>query len=60
MTLTAKPIYVPGAACAACHLDGVVASRKYVPAVLEMRKQYKDTECQDCHAAVKGKIEMKG
>jgi len=58
MTLSAKPIYVPGADCTSCHIEGAY-SRKYTPATFKWRRLYKGSECQGCHVAVNGKVTLK-
>ena len=58
LALTAKPIYIPGASCAYCHIDAV-SSRRYLPKAVEMRKLHQGDQCQGCHVSVNGKVTLK-
>jgi len=49
----AKPAYVKGAKCTACH-EGSPTSKKYTKASNEMTAKYKVEQCKDCHGAAEG------
>ena len=49
----AKPSFVRGAKCVACH-EGMQANKKNVNAKsLEMMNKYKDKKCSECHGVDK-------
>lgn len=49
----AKPTFVKGAKCTACH-EGSPTSKKYVKACNEMTAKYKVDQCKDCHGPADG------
>ncbi|MBI5016364.1 MAG: hypothetical protein HZB55_12865 [Deltaproteobacteria bacterium] len=49
----AKPTFVPGAKCKACH-EGTPSEKKFTEKAAEMLKKYKTEECKNCHGKAEG------
>jgi cytochrome c2 len=45
----AKPSFVKGAKCVACHTEAVGKKTNVGPTAAEMLKKYPDKKCADCH-----------
>jgi len=50
---TAKPTFVKGAKCTACH-EGSPTSKKFTKACTDMTAKYKVAQCKDCHGPAEG------
>lgn len=51
----AKPTFVKGAKCTACH-EGTPKDKKFNAATTKMLAKYKVEQCKDCHGAEGGKL----
>ncbi len=51
----AKPTFVKGAKCTACH-EGSPKDKKFNAAATKMIAKYKVDQCKDCHGAEGGKL----
>ncbi len=47
----AKPSFVKGAKCVACHTEAVGKKTNVSPQAAEMLKKYPGKKCSDCHGA---------
>jgi hypothetical protein len=47
----AKPGFVKGAKCVACHTEAVGKKTNLQPVSADMLKKYADKKCADCHGA---------
>ncbi|MBM3267543.1 MAG: hypothetical protein FJZ01_07840 [Candidatus Sericytochromatia bacterium] len=52
----AKPTFVKGASCKACHAAMPAKKTNLTPKAADMLKKYKTADCKNCHGAAAGKL----